>query len=216
MLQQLQSTVNVTQLVGVCEEADVFVTEFHPLGSADQLEAILALELYHEFGTLSARFSLCEQYVSILHTLHSGPDGARVMCDSNDLKKTLSQFLFREDLSLILNDVDALPVVDKNQGLLIKCGHRELFGDFVAPEQLWPFEDRQFEDSEMPGYDEMVDIWRVPDVCDAFLGWVESSAKLRLLLLSLHLKCKSTNPSDRPSALELVKAYAQIRSKLDL
>ncbi|KAK7111090.1 hypothetical protein V1264_014864 [Littorina saxatilis] len=216
MLRQLPPTVNVTQLVGVCELDHIFVTEFHPLGSADQLESVLQREDLRRLDTLAVRFSLCEQYVKILHSLHTLPEGARVMCDSNFLEKTLSQFLLRDDLSLALNDVDALPLVDRTHGHLVKCGHRELFGEFVAPEQLWPYEDREFSDAEMPGYDEKVDIWKVPDVCEAFLNGVEGGAKIRLQLLSAHLQCKSDKPSDRLSALELLKAYESVREKLKL
>lgn len=216
MLRQLRSKVNVTQIVGFCEQNNIFVTELHPLGSADHLEAIFLKEYFRILDTLSVRFALCEQYVNILRSLHDNPDGARVMCDSNDVKKTLSQFLLRDDVTLILNDVDALPLVDKTHGKLIKCGHHELFGTFVAPEQLWPHEDRDFNDTEMLGYDEKVDIWKIPDVCDAFLGHVEGSARLRLQLLPVHLKCKSVDPTHRPSARDVQEVYERVREKLNL
>ncbi|KAL8570384.1 hypothetical protein ACOMHN_035802 [Nucella lapillus] len=218
-LRLLQSKVRITQLVGVCEPQDIFLTQFYPLGSADQLEQVLNRDHFHALNTVSTTFALCVDYVNILHSLHSGVDGARVMCDSNDVNKTLSQFLLAEDLSLVLNDVDALPLVNKSQGQLVKCGHRELFGEFVAPEQLWPFEDRDFTDSEMPGYDEKVDIWKVPDVCKALLGHADGSAKMRMLqlrLLSYHLQCKRIDPSERPAASELLEAYQKIRDKLSL
>ena len=216
MLSQLYPQVSVTQIIGVCEQNSIFVTQHHPLGSADHLEDIFLQEHFRAFDTLSVRFALCEQYVNILHSLHDNPDGTRVMCDSNDVNKTLSQFLLRDDLTLILNDVDALPLVDKAHGKLVKCGHQELFGEFVAPEQLWPHEDREFNDSEMLGYDEKVDIWKVPDVCDAFLGRVEGSARVRLQLLPVHLRCKSVDPADRPSALEVREDYESVREQLNL
>ena len=58
--------------------------------------------------------------IAYVHT-HS-----RVMCDSNDLLKMLSQFLITDDLRLILNDVDALPQVDHANGDKILCGHRQI------------------------------------------------------------------------------------------
>ncbi|XP_076461909.1 protein O-mannose kinase-like [Babylonia areolata] len=218
MLQQLQANdISITQFVGECKHSDVFITQFYPLGSADRLEALLNMDHLHALNTLSVRFALCQDYVRILHSLHSGADGARVMCDSNDVNKTLSQFLLREDFSLVLNDVDALPLVDRSRGQLVKCGHRELLGEFVAPEQLWPYEDHDFVDSEMPGYDEKVDVWKVPDVCEAFLGRsMEGGAKLRLQLISVHLQCKSEDPSERPTALNLLEAYEKIHQKLFL
>ena len=67
------------------------------------------------------------------------------------------------DLRLVLNDVDAIPEADSSRGLAVKCGHREIHrSPFIAPEQLWPWPDRPFRDEDMPGYDEKIDIWRIP------------------------------------------------------
>ena len=45
--------------------------------------------------------------------------------------------------------------------VLAKCGHRQFSAsDFVAPEQLWPFNETSFDDKKMTGYTEKVDIWR--------------------------------------------------------
>jgi glycoprotein-mannosyl O6-kinase len=71
MLQHLKLRVKVTQLIGICKENNMFLTQFHPLGSADRLEHVLS----HEFSglnTLAVRFDLCRQYVAILHSLHTG------------------------------------------------------------------------------------------------------------------------------------------------
>lgn len=214
MLRQLQLAVRVTQIIGVCEEEDMFVTEFYSLGSAEKLESMLLLKDLRQYDTISRRFGLCVQYVHILHQLHNSPLGVKVMCDSNDLTKTLSQFLVHDSFSLVLNDVEALPQVDKDRGLLAKCGHHELVGDFVAPEQLWPFEDKDFIDTEMPGYDEKVDIWKIPDVCDCFIGNAEGGSKLRMHLLPVHMQCKSEVPSERPTAREILDFYKDVSQKM--
>ena len=57
----------------------------------------------------------------------------------------------RDDLELVVNDLDALPEVKVSDGRKIRCGHREVMGEFVAPEQLWPYDDRSFVEDEMPG-----------------------------------------------------------------
>lgn len=52
-----------------------------------------------------------------------------------------------DDFRLLLNDVDATPLVSRASNHLIKCGHREIRRDstlFVPPEQLWPFPDQPF------------------------------------------------------------------------
>lgn len=213
MLTMLQPSGFVTELVGICQEENVFITRFYPLGSADRLLSHWPSSLV-DMNTLTARFRLCIQYATIIHYLHTGPFGTHVMCDSNDPNKTLSQFLIKEDLSLVLNDVDALPLVNRTQGQLVKCGHQELFGNFVAPEQLWPFQDREFVDKEMPGYDEKTDVWKIPDICDALIGNIIGGNALRLHLLTVHIKCKLESPSLRPTAKEVLNFYEKELEKM--
>ncbi|XP_019910030.2 protein O-mannose kinase isoform X2 [Esox lucius] len=151
MLQALQGP-HVTVLVGWCQEDHTLVTEYHPLGPLLSLEAVLNQDRHRVRDTWQTRLRLALDYVSILHHLHTGPAGTRVMCDSSDLEKTTSQFLLTSDFRLVVNDLDALPEVGAPGGPLVKCGHRELTGDFVAPEQLWPHgKTRPFSDELMPG-----------------------------------------------------------------
>ncbi|XP_041370080.1 protein O-mannose kinase-like [Gigantopelta aegis] len=159
---------------------------------------------------LSIRFQLCLDYIAILSILHNGPAGTRIMCDSNDIHKTLSQYLLTDDLRLTVNDLDALPYVNSPSGITAKCGHHEITGDFVAPEQLWPFDDQEFIDDDMPGYDERTDIWKIPQVCDSFIGDVVGSTTLKLHLFNINTKCKDVNPQNRPSSEEVFKEYENI------
>ncbi len=39
----------------------------------------------------------------------------------------------------------------------------------IAPEQEWPHPDLPFNDTAMPGYDEKIDIWRLPEMLAALL-----------------------------------------------
>lgn len=134
------------------------------------------------------------------------------MCDSNDITKTLSQYLITDDFHLVVNDLDALPEVKVDQGELIKCGHRELQGDFVAPEQLWPYgESRPFNDEEMPAYDERIDIWRIPNVVDKLLGRVQNGNYVRRLLLGIHESCKQDDPDERPTAKEILENFLTVQ-----
>lgn len=204
----------VVQLVGWCfKKNPVIITEMHPLGAANNIHAVLT-EQYPLFDTLKFRFGLCVDFVHILYILHSHPDGPRVMCDANDPSKALSQFLLSENLSLILNDMDALPLVNKSSGELIKCGHRELYGDYVAPEQMWPFETKIYNDTEMPHYDEKVDIWKIPDVCNFLIGDIIGASKLQLYLFDIHSKCKQDDPKLRPTAKIVLDYYKTVRQKL--
>ena len=188
------------------------VTGYYKHGSAERLNELLEKPVLSEFNTLETRFQLCIDYVQILQFLHNSPLGVRVMCDSNDITKTLSQYLITDDFHLVVNDLDALPEVRVEEGKLIKCGHRQLFGDFVAPEQLWPFgHSRPFNDEEMPPYDERIDIWRIPNVVDKLLGRVQNSNKVRRLLMGIHESCKQEDPNERPTVGEVLELFLRVQ-----
>ncbi|XP_056130818.1 protein O-mannose kinase isoform X2 [Lampris incognitus] len=211
MLQALQGA-QVVQLVGSCPEEHSFVTEYHPLGSLLNLDSVLGQERHQHQNTLQLRLRLAVEYVSALHYLHNSPTGRRVMCDSNSLEKTLSQFLLTSDFHLVVNDLDALPEVDISKGLMAKCGHRELTGEFIAPEQLWPFSFNglAFSDELMPGYDEKTDIWKIPDVTHYLMGRVPGSDVVHFHLFQIHKQCKRRDPLLRPSALDVLKMYKSV------
>ena len=193
----------------------VYITEYHPFGNAANFSFIL----HHQFKSdnqndiantlVQSRFNMCMKYVDILTYLHDSPLGTRVMCDSNDIVKTLSQFLLTPDLGLVVNDLDATPEVVDDPYVGIKCGHRQLFGDFVAPEQLWT-QSGHFNDTLMNTYDEQIDIWRIPDMCSFFLGPGSSSHSINFHLFNIHKQCKNHNPHQRPSAKQVQREYQRI------
>uniref|UniRef100_A0A1A8JQU9 Protein O-mannose kinase n=1 Tax=Nothobranchius kuhntae TaxID=321403 RepID=A0A1A8JQU9_NOTKU len=211
MLQALQGSL-VVQLVGFCLEDYSIVTQHHPHGSLLNLEHVFRQQQYQQYNTWSLRLRLATDYVTILHYLHNSPAGRRVMCDSNSLEKTLSQFLLTNDFHVVVNDLDALPEVNWSRGLLVKCGHRELTGDFVAPEQLWPVRNdgTLFSDDSMPAYDEKTDIWKIPDVTQFILGRAPEGELVRFHLFQIHNDCKKEDPKLRPSALDVLKVYRSV------
>uniref|UniRef100_A0A3B3BZ74 Protein O-mannose kinase n=1 Tax=Oryzias melastigma TaxID=30732 RepID=A0A3B3BZ74_ORYME len=193
MLQALQDTA-VVQLVGLCAEDHSFVTEYHLHCSLLNLEGVFAQEQHQFHDTWQIRLRLALDYVSIL------------------LEKTLSQFLLTSDFRLVVNDLDALPKVDVGGGLLVKFGHQELTGDFVAPEQLWPFCNKSLSDDLMPGYDEKTDIWKVPDVTRFIMGGVRGGDLVHFHLFQVHDECKREEPKLRPSALDVLRVYRSVYS----
>ncbi|XP_023371329.1 protein O-mannose kinase isoform X2 [Otolemur garnettii] len=214
MLKSLQSK-HVVTLLGYCEDDNTILTEYHPLGSLSNLEVTLNLSKYQHMNTWQHRLQLATDYVRVISYLHRSPLGTLVMCDSNDLPKTLSQYLLTSNFSIVVNDLDALPLVNHSSGTLVKCGHRELHGDFVAPEQLWPFgEGVPFDDDLMPSYDEKVDIWKIPDVSSFLLGHVEGSDMVRFHLFNIHKACKSQTAAERPSAEDVLDTYQKVFNSL--
>jgi glycoprotein-mannosyl O6-kinase len=115
----------------------------------------------------------------------------------------------------MVNDLDALLQINRTAGLLIKCGHRRIWGDFVAPEQLWPYDGhQQFDDANMPPYDEKTDIWKIPEICDYFLGDVQGSDAVRFHLFAIHRQCQELKPSLRPTAEEILETYSSLLDEL--
>ncbi|XP_060103729.1 protein O-mannose kinase [Heteronotia binoei] len=213
MLKSLQSK-HVVKLLGFCEEDFLILTEYHPFGSLKNLNQILNLPKYKDSNTWHHRFMLAIDYVSILCYLHNSPLGTFVMCDSSDLDKVLSQYLLTSDFHIVVNDLDALPLVNRSAGELVRCGHQELQGEFVAPEQRWPHgPEVPFEDSLMPPYDERTDIWKIPDVTNFLLGDAEGSDLVRFHLFEIHVACKKS-PAERPTAEKVLDSYRKVLTSL--
>lgn len=194
------------------------VTKYYHYGSLNLLDDILRnVTALHGF---QIRSNLAIDYVSVLGYLHNSPLGVRVMCDSNDLLKALTQYLITDELRLVVNDLDALPEVDAENGKYAKCGHRQLFGGFVAPEQLWPHEDVEFSDDAMRGYNEKTDVWKTPDVLTFILGSSTYANQVKFRLFDLFRRCKDIEPSLRPSMTEirseLIKTVELILSRNEL
>lgn len=183
------------QVLGSC--ANTLVTEYLPLGSADNLQGLFTSQLAR-YDTVPRRFSLCLGYVAILRHLHAHQ---RVMCDSNTLAKTLSQYLVRGDLSLRVNDLDALPRV--TPGKRVTCGTPPLHGELLAPEQRGNV-------SETASCDLKCDIWKVPDVCLWLLGNTRSVEGLKFRLFPVHRACKERDPERRPDAELLWQEYLNV------
>lgn len=210
MLKMYNQNPNVVQLIGFCESKGILLTEFHRNGNGSNLKILLENNFTSDF---QLRLKLCLNYALLLEFLHHGPGGTRVMCDSNDLEKLLSQLLITENMNIILNDLDALPEVNKELGLAVKCGTKELKGNFVAPEQRWKFK-KPYIHEEMPGYDEKSDIWKVPSVCDHFIGSGPGSEIVKYRLFYIHKNCKRINPAERPTATQLVAQYIKVMHEL--
>lgn len=146
-------------------------------------------------------FQFCISYARVIDYLHHSPIGRRVMCDSNDLTKLASQFLIDDDLSIVVNDLDALPDATDHP---IKCGNRSLYGDLIAPEQRSP----------QATYDHRIDIYKLPFVCNYIRSLCPKNELLELLLTPLHAQCLDQLPSNRPDSSEIIAEYLKINYTL--
>jgi glycoprotein-mannosyl O6-kinase len=212
ILKHFHGSPKIVQLIGVCD--DIMITEFHSLGEASNFNS--HLNTFPETNAIFQRFLLCIDYVEILSELHSSTENVKyVMCDTNTLSKVFTQYLLSGDLRLVLNDVDSIAEVTKvdEEWRGIKCGKHELDGDFVAPEQRWSSEE-DYNDREMQAYDEKTDIWKIPDVCNYFLGNSAEATSIQMRLLKIHMECKHFNPEARPIAQLILRTYRNVLSQV--
>lgn len=202
----------VIDLLGFCHNS--FLSKYYELGSASNFNYHLMHSL-KAYDSIKTRLNMCKYYVSIVSFLHTSPAGVRVMCDSNSLEKTLSQYLLTSDLKLVVSDLDATPLVDKITGNGVHCGPKPLSGNFVAPEQIWPYPDQIYNINKMPYYNEKTDIWKLPDVCNWFIGNSSSSDIVKYKLFNVHKMCKDKVPARRPTAYTVLKAYEKVLNELE-
>ena len=163
------------------------------------------------YNTIETRLNLSVDYVKIINFLHNSPIGVRVMCDSGNIRKTLSQFLINDDFHLIVNDLDNLPEVNREEGKLIKCVGFQETRTFTAPEQKWPYATKPFRFKLMPPYDEKTDIWKTPNVVNKLLGHVEGSSYVKSQLREVMDRCHKIDPQQRPAANEVLKELLRVQ-----
>ncbi|XP_054707513.1 protein O-mannose kinase-like [Uloborus diversus] len=210
MLKSLSGNSFVIQLLGFCD--NMIITEYHPLGNALNTHYHFSHYL-KPYDSIQTRLKLCINYVAIIELLHSSPVGVRVMCDSNTLEKTLSQYLLKTSLELVVNDLDATPEVNNITKRGIHCGKNAPLGDLVAPEQKWLNINQKFNLSNMPLYDEKTDIWKIPNICNWFLGESSDADIVKYQLFKINQLCKNIKPAERPSASNIKEAYEKIYAK---
>ncbi len=147
-------------------------------------------------------------FLGVLSKLHATDN---VLCNGITLQDTLSQFLIRDDYSLVLATLDNLPSDSKDPVL---CRTRELTGFFVAPEQKWPYGSTKiFNPDDQPRYNRSSDIWKVPDVVVALL--TSSCNSVLDFMHAIHIRCKNTRPHLRPPAAEILEEYRTIWEMLN-
>ena len=206
---QLAPHQNILYPVGLCSQSNTLVysvtDEVYPL---TQLETLLEKNGCNNW---MVRFKLAMDYVRLLHYLHLHPSGPYVLCNSHSLEVLLSQFAVSAHFELLLVNFENLPGGHDP----VVCTRKELRGDFVAPEQTWPFSHyRMFNPDEQPGYYHTSDLWKVPDVTKWFLGDSKECRNILNYLAGVHHGCKSSDFTWRPSAKEILTEYESIRNAL--
>ena len=206
---QLAPHQSILYPVGSCPHTNTLVysvtDDVYPL---TQLETLLKR---NDCDNWMVRFKLAMDYVRLLNYLHLHPLGPFVLCSSDSLDTLLSQFAISQHFELLLANFDNLPGGHDP----VVCSRRELRGDFVAPEQIWPFSQyRMFNPDEQPGYFHTSDLWKAPDVTKWFLGNSRDARNILNYLAGIHHRCKSSDSTLRPSAKEILTEYESIWSAL--
>ena len=208
LLIDLSPSPYVSQVVGYCNTPQIrsFITQLYPLGDSGELDKVLSSEAYKHLDSVATRFRICVSYVMVIDFLHTQSRlGPLVLMDDGDLHKRLTQFLITNDFSLVANDLGRL--VQVPTGSRASCRKR-ITGktkEFVAPE-IRMESDHKSANIECK-FDEKIDIWKIPFVCEAFLGKTPEALMLIKNLSVIHAKCKDTFPQNRPTAAHILKEY---------
>ena len=208
---------NLAYPIGFCEATQSIVlatdkTYLEPVSSLDPM--LSRMECDH----WSVRFQLALDYVRVLAHLHSNSSTPHILCNSHSLEHVLSQFLITDELSLVLVALDNLPALPSRDDLENEsesntetCSANELKGEFVSPEQKWPFsQSKVFNPAEQPGSTEKSDTWKIPPVTRYFLGSSKGSYRVLSLLRGVHARCRQVDPRLRPSASEVLREYETV------
>ncbi len=175
-------------------------------GRAIELEAMMIRN--SKCDSWIVRFKLAIDFVRTLSQLHSTPGGPVVLCNSLSLEQTLRQLAITEYWELTLGAFDNLQ--QRKNGSLIKCSDKEMKGDFVAPEQRWPYrETKVFNIQQQPGYTEASDVWKIPDITETLLGNSKNARKVLDYLSLTHFLCKSEDVRSI-SAAEVLQQYVEV------
>ena len=221
IIDQLCPHPNLLYPIGFCKDDGIviFSKPSKIRGLAHRLNSMLT---HHDkCDHWLVRYHLSIDFIQILVHLHTtAASGPVVLCNSNSLKDTLSQFLVTDNWRLVLATLDNLPQIKKSNDRklsLVKCSRHELKGDFVAPEQRWPFSHTKvFNINQQPGYTEAADVWKIPDITEAIMGKSEQSRYVLNHLSFIHYRCKDFDPSARPTASEILSEYERVWKMLVL
>ena len=204
-MQGLSPHPNLLYPIGSCTSTKTII-----YGMTDQVFPLTQLDSFLAKAGCDnwmVRFKLAIDYVRLLNYLHLHSSGPYVLCNSHSIELLLSQFVVSHHIQLLLANFDNLPYGQ----LPVVCSQQELHGDFVAPEQKWPYGRlKMFNPDEQPGYFYTSDIWKVPDVTQAILGNSRESRKISNYLLAIHHRCKHLNHLQRPSASEVLTEYETV------
>uniref|UniRef100_F6SIM0 Protein O-mannose kinase n=1 Tax=Ciona intestinalis TaxID=7719 RepID=F6SIM0_CIOIN len=205
----------VTQLIGFCNVSRIFFTEYHKRGSLDTY--LNSNE--HITSDATERLRLAVSYLKTLNFLHNQTEGSLVVCDSNDLKGALQNYLVTSDRRVILNDMDDLPLVNR-YGKLIQCKHQEIDGlsHFLFSEFSYPKPFQHFNPYLLPSLDAKIDVYKIPDIVQAILLHSDSYRKASLniwrKLMKINEECKDPSASTRPQTSKVLQAYENLLKSL--
>ncbi|KAL9975561.1 hypothetical protein ACROYT_G012736 [Oculina patagonica] len=204
-MEKLQSPF-VTNLIGKCYEKLEIVTAYYKHGSAKTLNQLLRRPQFSNFNNIQTRFQLIVDYVKIMNFMHNSPIGTRVMCDTGNMGKLLSQYLITDDFHLVVNDLDNTPDVRQEDRILCNGLKRKGSGEWYAPEQRWS------DNLDLtPKNNEKIEIWKVPAIVEKLLGEVDGSSFVTGKLERMLKRCQATNSKKRPTANELLQELLRVQ-----
>lgn len=202
---RLQPSPYVTQVLGYCFEGlnSIMIAELAPYGDLKDFLTSIDYANLNPLGRLGVSIRLAR----VFSFMHNSPIGTRVNCDMTKVTRALSQFLVTEDFRIVANDLDDLPEVNKEEGLLANC----TWGKLEDRDPLFQSPEERAILPALPApFTEKADIWKIANMTQFIMYKSTNGVKERgvdqiLEPLSEFLQqCQSENPEDRPDSKEVV------------
>lgn len=204
----VQTNPSFVQFLGYCNGTSQIFTEYHKLADATLIGSILRNNtILDEHQKSMVGFRLCLDYSATINELHRL---GRYLCDGNELRKLVSQFLLTDNLRLVVGDMDSL----YKAGLDDCPNWFRKFPKFTAREFIEHENDtcaltNQTCRDTLYVIHTRADVWKIPDVCEFFLR-DDKLMNMKANLKPFHRLCKNEDYMERPSMKHVVEFYTRM------
>jgi len=131
----------------------------------------------------------------------------------------MGQYLVTNDLRVVINDIDEIPISDPTRNKTARCRYIHACepSSFLAPEQQYTEESCLKNWSR--GYIGMKkaspksDVWKIPDFSKKILGLTNKNRPLKDEVSELYAKCKIINQEERWNSTQVLQAFTKIYEK---
>ncbi|XP_078486014.1 protein O-mannose kinase-like [Ciona intestinalis] len=215
-LLNLQPSQHVIQVAGFCKlgnQTHILTEKCDKYGNLNDFIKSDAIVKLSGKERLKLAIGLVQTFVY----LHHGGGEARVNCDLHQLSQALSQYLVTNDMRIVMNDVDELPIDDVNNHPVCKSetGCVMVEHTFLSPEQR--YNEADCKQDKLPKVSIKTDVWKIPNLTNAIMNVrspnsteLKKIQRINRLLKQVHKMCKKIDPVNRWNSQQVLEDYVRV------